>query len=71
LTQVQGVLVEKCSVAEQEKLTLQVKFDEEKEQLQQEKEQLLTEKLEVKEAVNISLFSVAVLEIKAEDRVTQ
>jgi hypothetical protein len=32
LTQVQGVLVEKRSAAEQEKLALQVKFDEEKAQ---------------------------------------
>jgi chromosome segregation ATPase len=71
LTQVQGVLVEKCSAAEQEKLSLQVKFDEEKAQLQQEKEQLLAEQLEVKEAVNRALRSVTVLEIKAEDRVTQ
>jgi hypothetical protein len=59
------------SVAEQEKISLQVKFDEEKAQLQQEKEQLLMEQLEVKEAVNKELLSVTVLEIKAEDRVTQ
>jgi hypothetical protein len=38
LTQVQGVLVEQRSAAEQENLSLQVKFDEEKAQLQQEKE---------------------------------
>jgi hypothetical protein len=50
--QVQGVLVEKCSVVEQKNLSLQVKFNEEKKQLQQGKEQLLTEQLEVKEAVS-------------------
>jgi hypothetical protein len=70
LTQVQGVLIEKRSVAEQENLSLQANFDEEKAQLQQEKEQLLTEQLEVKEVVNRALRSMTVLEIKAEDRVT-
>jgi hypothetical protein len=44
LTQVQGVLVEKHSAAEQENISLQAKFDEEKEQLQQEKEQLLMQR---------------------------
>ena len=52
---------------EQENLALQVKFDEEKTQLQQEKEQLLAEQLEVKEVVNRALHSVTVLEMKAED----
>jgi hypothetical protein len=70
LTQVQGVLIEQGSVVEQEKIALQVKFDEEKAQRQQEKEQLLMEQLEVKEVVNRSLHSMTVLEIKAEDRVT-
>jgi hypothetical protein len=67
LTQVQGVLVEKHSAAEHEKLALQVKFDEEKAQVQQEKEQLLMEQLEVNEVVNRELRYVTVLEIKAED----
>jgi hypothetical protein len=71
LTQVQGVIVEKHSATEQEKISLQESFDEEKSQLQQEKEQLLAEKLEVKEAVNRELCSVKVLEIKVEDQVTQ
>jgi hypothetical protein len=71
LTQVQGVLIEKHSAAEQENLSLQAKFDEEKAQLQQEKEQFLAEQLEVKEAINRALHSVTVLEIKAEDQVTQ
>ena len=34
LTQVQGVLVEQCWVAEHEKISLQTKFDEEKAQMQ-------------------------------------
>jgi hypothetical protein len=46
-----------------------VKWDEEKEQLQQSKEQLLVEQLEVKEMVNIALFSVTFFEVKAEERV--
>jgi hypothetical protein len=62
LKQVQGVLVEQRRVAEQEKISLQTKFDEEKVQMQQEKEQLLTGKLEVKEAVNRALRSVTGLE---------
>jgi hypothetical protein len=71
LMQVQGVLVEQRRAAEQEKISLQAKFDEEKAQLQQGKEQLLTEQLEVKEAVNRALFSVTVIEIKTEDQVTK
>jgi hypothetical protein len=38
LTQVQVLLKEKLSTVEQENLSLQEKFDEEKAQLQQEKE---------------------------------
>jgi hypothetical protein len=71
LTQVQGVLVEQRRTAEQENISLQAKFDEEKAQIQQGKEQLLAEQLEVKEAVSRALHSVTVVEIKAEDRVTQ
>jgi hypothetical protein len=70
LTQVQGVLVEQCRAAEKEKSALQAKFDEEKEQLQQGKKQLLTKQLKVKEAVNIALCFVIVIEIKEEDQVT-
>jgi len=54
LAQVQGDLVEQCSVAKWENLSLQVKWDEEKAQLQQRKEQLLVEKLEVKEMVHVN-----------------
>jgi hypothetical protein len=57
-------------VAEQEKVSLQTKFEEEKAQIQQEKEQFLAEQLEVQEAVNRALHSVTGLEPKAEDRVT-
>jgi hypothetical protein len=71
LTQVQGVLVEKHQTTKQENISLQGKFDEEKSQMQQGKEQLLVEQLEVKEVVNRELFSMIVIEIKAEDRVTQ
>jgi hypothetical protein len=70
LKQVQGVLVEQCRLAEQEKVSLQMKFEKEKTQIQQEKEQLLAEQLEVKEAVNRALRSVTGLEPQAEDRVT-
>jgi hypothetical protein len=66
---VQGVLVEKLIVAEQEKVSLQEKIEEEKSHMKQEKEQLLTEQLKVKEVVNKALRSVAGLEIEAEDRV--
>jgi outer membrane protein OmpA-like peptidoglycan-associated protein len=68
LAQVQGVLVEQCSAAERENLSLQVKFDEEKAQLQQEKEQLLAEQLEVKEMVNRALLSMTVVEVKVEEQ---
>jgi hypothetical protein len=71
LKQVQGVLVEQCRATEQENISLQEKFDEEKAQIQQGKEQLLAEQLEVKEAVNRALRSVTVIEIKVEDRVMQ
>jgi hypothetical protein len=69
LAQVHEDLEEKHSAAEREKLALQVKWDEEKAQLQQTKEQLLIEKLEVREMVNITLRSVTVVEVKVEERV--
>jgi hypothetical protein len=70
LNQVQGVLIEQHNATEQEKIALQAKFNEEKEQMKLGKEQLLMEQLEVKEVVSRALCSVKVLEIKAEDRVT-
>jgi hypothetical protein len=40
---VQKVVIEKRRVAQQEKVSLQTKFEEEKAQIQQEKEKFLTE----------------------------
>jgi hypothetical protein len=71
LAQVQGDLVEQCSTAEWENISLQEKWDEEKAQLQQSKEQLLTEKLKVKEMVHRELHSVTVVEVKTEEQVPQ
>jgi hypothetical protein len=71
LAQVQGDLVEQCSTAEWENISLQAKWDEEKAQLQQSKEQLLAEQLEVKEMVHRALRSVTVVEVKTEERVPQ
>jgi hypothetical protein len=70
LKQVQGILVEQHRVAEQEKVSLQEKFEEDKVHMQQEKEKLLIEHLEVKEAVNRSLCSVTSSQPQIEDRVT-
>jgi hypothetical protein len=67
LKQVRGIIIEQQRVVEQEKVSLQAKFEEEKAQMQQGKEQLLAEKLKVKEAVNKSLCSVIGLEPQAED----
>jgi hypothetical protein len=67
LKQVQGVLVEQCRLAEQENFSLQMKFEKEKAQIQQEKEQFLVEQLEVKEAVNRALRSMTGLEPQVED----
>jgi hypothetical protein len=69
LKQVKGVLIEQHRLAKKEKVSLQMKFGKEKEQIQQEKEQLLAEQLKVKEAVNRALRSVTGLEPQAEDRV--
>jgi VIT1/CCC1 family predicted Fe2+/Mn2+ transporter len=69
LKQVQKVVIEQCRVAQQEKVSLQTKFEEEKAQIQQEKELLLTEQLRVKEAVSRALRSVTGLEKKVEEPV--
>jgi hypothetical protein len=69
LKKVQGVLIEQHRVADQEKVSLQVKFEEEKVQMQQEREQLLAEQLELKEAVNRALLSMTRLELQEEDRI--
>ena len=60
-----GVLIEQCRVVEQKKVSLHVKFEEEKAQMQQEKEQLFAEQLEAKEAVYRELRSVTDLEPQA------
>jgi hypothetical protein len=67
LAQVQEDLLEKCSTAEREKLTLKERFNEEKAQLHKEKEQLLAEKLKVQEMVHKALHSVTEIEVKAEE----
>jgi VIT1/CCC1 family predicted Fe2+/Mn2+ transporter len=66
---VQKVVIEKHRVAQQEKVALQTKFEEEKAQIQQEKEKLLAEQLRVKEAVSRALRSVTGLEKKVEEPV--
>jgi predicted component of type VI protein secretion system len=66
---VQEVVIEQCQAAEQEKVSLQTNFEEEKAHIHQEKEQLLAEQLEVKEVVDIALRYVTGLEPKAEERV--
>jgi hypothetical protein len=69
LAQAHEYLLEQCSTTEQDNLTLEERFDEEKSQLHKEKEQLLVEKIEVKEMVHKELISVIVIEVKAEERV--
>jgi hypothetical protein len=44
-----------------------VKWDEEKEQLQQSKEQLLVEKLKLKEMVHRELLSMTVVEVNTKE----
>jgi hypothetical protein len=48
-----------------------VKWEEEKEQLQESKDQLLVEKLEVQERVHKALRSVTIIEVKMEDCLPQ
>ena len=67
LKQTQEEVIEKHWVAQQEKDDLQIKFEEDKAQIQKEKEQLLTEQVGVKEAVNRALQSVTGLEQIEED----
>jgi hypothetical protein len=69
LKQVQGVILEQRRFTEKEKISLEKKFDEEKEKMQQEKEQFLVGKLEVKEAVNGVLRSATGCEPQEKDRV--
>jgi parvulin-like peptidyl-prolyl isomerase len=57
LKQVQTVVIEQRRAAQQEKVSLQTKFEEEKSQIQQEKEKLLAEQLRVKEVVALDTES--------------
>jgi hypothetical protein len=56
------VVIEQRRVVQQEKVSLQTKFEEDKEQIQQEKEQWLVEQLGFKEAVSKELCFVTGLE---------
>jgi hypothetical protein len=69
LKQAQEEVIEQRRVAQQEKDDLQIKFEEDKAQIQKEKEQLLMEQVGVKEAVNRALRSVTGLEQIEEDPV--
>jgi flagellar biosynthesis GTPase FlhF len=60
--------IEQRRVAQQEKDDLQVKFAEDRAQIQKEKEQLLTEQMGVKEAVTRALRSVSGLAQIEEDQ---
>ena len=46
-----------------------MKWDEEKEELQQSKEQFLTEQIDVKERVNRALHSVKIIEVQTDEQV--
>jgi hypothetical protein len=71
LAQAQKDMLEQCSNAEQEKLALQAKWEEEKSVLQQDREQLLTEKLEVQDRVHRALRSVKIIVVYIEEQVPQ
>jgi hypothetical protein len=68
LKQAQEEMVEQRRVAQQEKVSFQTKFEEDRAQIQQEKEQLLTEQVGIREAVSRALRSVTGLEKKEEDQ---
>jgi galactokinase len=67
LKQAKEEAIEQRRVVQQEKYDLQEKFAKDRVQVQKEKEQLLTEKMGVKEAVNITLFSLSSLAQIEED----
>lgn len=71
LAQAQSAHEEQRRKAEKEQLDLQVKWEEEKAQLQQSKDQLLAEQLETQERVHKALHSVTIIEVKMEDRLPQ
>ena len=71
LAQEQSAHGEQRKKVEEEQLALQVKWEEEKAQLQQSKDQLLAEQLEVQERVHKALHSMGIIEVKMEDRLPQ
>jgi hypothetical protein len=69
LAQAQKGMLEQRSNAEQEKLSLQAKWDKEKATLQKDREQLLAEQLEVQEQVQREIWFVTIIEVQIEERV--
>jgi hypothetical protein len=67
LTQVQGVLVEQRSAAEEKNLALQVQWDKEKEELQQRQGEVDRRETRIKELVNRALRSVTFIEVQTEE----
>jgi hypothetical protein len=67
LKKAQEEIIEQRRAAQQEKDTLQVKFEEDRAKIQKEKEQLLTKYIGIEEAVNKEFLSMTGLEQKAED----
>jgi hypothetical protein len=71
LAQVQSTHRIQQRKAEQENISLEAKWKEEKTQLQQSKDHLLAEQLEVQERVHKELRSMMVIEVKIEEHVPQ
>jgi hypothetical protein len=69
LKKAQEEIIWKHWLSLQDKDDLQTKFEENKEQIQQDKEQLLAEQVRVKEAFNKEIHSVTSLEKMEEDLV--
>jgi hypothetical protein len=67
LKQAQEEIIEQRRAAQQEKDTLQAKFEEDRAKIQKEKEQLLAKQIGIEEVVNRSFLSVTGLEQKAEE----
>jgi hypothetical protein len=62
LKRAQEKIIEQHRVSQQEKDTLQEKFEQDREKIQKEKEQLLRKQIRIEEAVNRSFLSVTILE---------
>jgi hypothetical protein len=67
LKQAQEEIIEQRRAAQQEKDTLQAKFEEDRAKIQKEKEKLLAKQIGIEEAVNRAFRSVTGLEQKEED----